>query len=804
MDELILDMRIAMRSLLQRPALTFAALTCLALGIGLNLGVTSLADRILFRPPPHVEDVDSLRQVRYSMDLPGIGPVAASTFAYPTFVDLDKASAVEGLAAVARIRLPISVGPVAETSEPGDASLVSSRFFSVLGVRPAMGRFFDAQQVEEVAPVAVLAHRFARERFGNPADALGKSLRVAGRELTIVGIAPRGFRGLEVEAVDLWLPATTLGWMRGSDWRTDRRSKSLQLFARVKDAIAARETLTGIYQRVSAGVSPFDQTAKIGLDPVERISGRAGGKVRTVLAWLAALSTLVLLIACINVAGLLVAEALRRRKDLALRMALGASRRKALRQMLVEIAILGAGGGGGALWLMRWTQERGLRLLAPEAVPLDLVFDVRSLSFAGTLLLASVLITVFAALVGFRRLELTSVLGEERTRFRGGLPRLLVGVQVALCVILLSGAGLFLRSLYEATSVDLGFEPDGLLVATLQSGTGDEGGDLLVRYLEGFERLPWVEHVAVGAAVPLDAVIGGTVEVPGAEAPVELPGGGPYVDAVSPGYFETLGVRFVRGRTFGAQEGSAPSAVVNETAARLLWPGDDPIGQCLFVPDTGRDVCRTVVGVVADTARQTIEDEDAIQVYLPQGPDDWPQPTALFARVPPSAVDQASRALRSELQANLPASWLAQVRPMNELLAPELRPWRLGANIFLLFGVVGLVLAVVGLSAAISRAVAAEKRTIGIRMALGAGRQRLVSEVVGRSMGVVAIGAALGLGVTLAGAGRAAHLLYRVSPYEPSVYVLVLVVVLGASTLGAFVPAHRAALADPMAALRGE
>jgi predicted permease len=802
MSGLIVDIRIAARSLLQRRAVSLAALTCLALGIGLNLGVTSLADRLLLRPPAHVEDVENLRQVRYTLDLPGIGPVTASTFAYPTVVDLARASQVEGLAGVVRLRLPADLDPLAERLEPVEASLVSASYFSVLRVRPASGRLFSAQEVDEVAPVTVLAHRFARERFGNPQDALGKTFRVAGRELTVVGIAPAGFRGVDVAAVDLWLPATDLGWVHEAGWRTDRRAKSLRLFARAEDPVASAETLTRVYQQVSAGVSPFDQKARILLDPVERIGGRAGGKVATVLAWLAGLSTMVLLIACINVAGLLVAHALRQRKDLALRMALGASRRRALRQMLVEIVILVGAGGAGALCLMRWTQERALALLAPEALPLDRVFDLRSLAWAGVLVAAAVVVTLSAALAGFRRLKLASVLGEERRGLRARISRLLVGAQVALSMILLSGAGLFVRSLFEATSVDLGFEPNGLLVATLESGTGDGGGDLLVQLAEGLDRLPGVQSVALGAAIPLDIVVGGAVDAPGRDVPADLAGGGPYVDAVSPGYFDTLGVRLVRGRTFDTQGGSPFSALVNETAARSVWPGEDPIGKCLVIPDTGRGACRTVVGVVADTTRQTLEEGDAIQVYLPQVRGDWPQPGALFARVEPSKAGQALQTLRAELQENLPPGWLAEVRPMNELLAPELRPWRLGANIFLLFGAVGLGLAILGLVTAISQAVAAERRTIGIRMALGAGRQRLVAEVVGRSFSVVAIGATLGLAVALAGAGRLAGLLYRVSPREPSVYGVVLVVVLSAAALAAYLPARQAATADPMVALR--
>lgn len=474
MPSLLTDLRVALRSLVRRPTFTLAAIACFALGIGVNLSVANLADRLLIRPPAHVQDAETLFQARYSMELPGIGSVTASTFSYPTFLDLSESRVVEGIAAARRTRLPAGKGGAGEEVEPIDAVLVSASFFPVLGVQPAGGRFFTDQEVDGEAAVAVLAYRFARERFAEPASALGQTIHVAGREYTVVGVAPEGFRGVEIEPVDLWLPVTTLGSAEGGDWRENRRSKSLQLLVRLQEergAPARAEVLTAIYRRTYAGTSPFDEKAELVLDSVRRVSGPGGERVTAIVGWLAGLSVLVLLIASTNVAGLLIAQALARRKDFALRVALGAGPGGALRQVLLEIVLLVALGGAAALWLLKWFQEAAFRLFAPEALPLDQVLDIRALGLAAGVMVVAVLLSIPAALVGFHRLALFSVLMDSNAVSRTRLRSLLVAGQVAFSVILLVGAGLFVRSLQRATSIDLGFEPEGLLVVTLDSGT---------------------------------------------------------------------------------------------------------------------------------------------------------------------------------------------------------------------------------------------------------------------------------------------------------------------------------------------
>jgi len=630
------DFRIALRALRARALLSLGAVTCFALGIGANLSVVDLADRLLLRPPPHVREVETLFQVRYSMLLPGIGPVTASTFSHPTFLDLSRTPQVKGMAATRRMRLPVSTSASDGQAEPADVDLVSASFFPLLGVTPAKGRFFEESEVEAEAPETVLAMRSAEKWFGDPEAALGRSIRILGREYVVVGLAPWGFRGVAGAPIDLWLPSTSLSAIQGKDWRNNRRAQSLRLLARVEDPVAAREVLTGVYRRVNEGVTPFVQDSEVSLDSIQSLGGRGGPQVSEVLGWLAAVSILVLLIACTNVAGLLIVHAVRRRKDLALYMALGANRGTAVCPVIAEIIILVGIGGAVSLGLLQWLQEQALRLLLPGAVPIDHVLDLRSLALAGLIALVAIVLSVLAALFGFRRLRLASVLAEDSAGIGLlRLPKLLVGVQVALSVILLVGAGLFVRSLHRVSMIDLGFDPEGLLVVTLDSGRESDQDEVLMGIASAVDRLPWIDRVAVGAAVPFDVIVdgGGGLKVPGAEIPVEMPGGGPYVDAVTPGYFDTMGIPVQRGRTFESDPENRVSLVVNETAARVLWPREAAIGKCMVIPSTGSDACRVVIGVVEDTARQTLDDGDAIQIYLSKVPSEWPPDLQAICRL---------------------------------------------------------------------------------------------------------------------------------------------------------------------------
>jgi len=802
------DLRIALRSLRRRKLLSFGVITCLALGIGVNLAVVDLADRLLLRAPPHVRDAEKLFQVRYSMELPGIGPVTASTFSQPTFLDLSRAPGVSGMATTKRMRLPASSSASEIDSGPADISLVSASFFPLLGVSAAKGRFFDDSEVEEKAPVAVLSMGWAETSFEHPKNALGQTIQIAGRVYTVVGLAPRGFRSVDAAPVDIWVPSTSLTTIQGANWRTNRRARSLHLLARVKDPVAAHETLTGVYRRVNEGVTPFIQGSTIELDSIQSLGGRGGAKVAKVLGWLAALSGLVLLIACTNVAGLLIVQALRQRKDLALRLALGAARSTAVLPIIAEIFILVCISGAVSILLLRWLQEGVLRVLLPSALSIERVLDFRSLAVAGSIVLVAILLSVLAALFGFRRVRLAAVLAEDS----GGtgavrLPRLLVGAQVALSVVLLVGAGLFVRSLHQVSMIHLGFDSERLLVATIESG-GDDGDDdeILLGVARAAARLPWIDRVAVGAAVPFDSIVegGGGLKVPGTEVPGQMPGGGPYVDAVTAGYFGTMGIAVRRGRTFASDSQGSASVVINETAARVLWPDETAIGKCIVIPDSGSESCRTVVGIVADTARQTLQDGKAIQIYFPKTAGEWPAARGLFARVSSSEEREAARELRSELQRKIPPGWLAEVRPMEQLVAPELRPWRLGADVFLVFGALGLILSCVGIATSVGQTVLSERRAIGIRMALGAERGRVVRLVVRASLVPVVTGAFVGLGVAFLGAGRLAPLLYEVSARDPLVFGVVALVVLFTTGLASYLAARSAAGVDPAVALRGD
>ena len=817
MDILISDIRHALRSLARTPVVTLAAIACLALGIGANASIFGVVDTLLFRAPPHVRDADAVARVYFTQSSPLFGTFTTRSTSLPAYLDLrDHAPGFKAVAAY--FEQEVSIGRGAEARE-ARSELVTHTYFTLLGVEPAYGRFFlDAEdQAESLDRVAVVSDAFARRLFGGGAAALGKELRIGLGIYTVVGVAPAGFVGPNLERVDIWLPLRRAAVeLMGPGMVNNRGGFWLHILARLdpdRSRAAAASEATLVYRRGAVTARPRDSTTTVSLGPIQLARGPTMSQSARVSTWLAAVAAIVLLVACANVANLLLARSLNRQRETAIRLAIGASRLRLLRQLLTESVLLALAGGGAALLVTMWTGPILRSYLLPDAVDLRSAVDVRVAVFAALVAVVASLIAGLAPALQASRPNLTDALKGAKTdarapsRLRAGL---LVG-QVALTFMLLAGAGLFVRSLRGAQAIDLGFEADRVLVATMDLAAVGvpraERNRLFLQMLERLQALPTVRSAAAAVGSPFRSSHAMSVSVPGRDSIPRVPSGGPYYQAVTLDYFATMGTPIVRGRGFTTADlAGPPVVVVNETFARLVWPGETAIGKCIRLGSNPE--CREIVGVVPEAKRFAVVEDPNLIVYLLFRPEDIASDfgatiSAILLRPTGRPADLVT-AVQREMQNTAPDLPFAGVMPLADLVAPSMRPWRLGATMFGLFGGLALVLAAVGLYGVLSYSVTRRRREIGLRVALGASVRHVVQLVVGQGLRLVAVGLAAGLLGSLA-AGRAIKsLLYGVSPADPLVLAAVVALLLIVAGVASWVPARRASKVDPMVALRAE
>ena len=815
MGALLADLRYAFRSLTRSPSFTAAAVATLALGIGANAAVFGVLDRLLFRAPSHVRDSGRVMRVYFTQTHPRFGASTGPVTSWSTYANLR--DGVHSAEFAAFYEGDVSAGR-GQDAQKARASLVSHTYFGLLGVAPALGRFFVAAEDHVSAePVAVLGHGYWRRRFGADSTVLGRTIWLGTDPFTVIGVAPRGFTGVGLRDIDLWLPierANSLVFGRdvvgnaisaaGSFW--------LRIIARVPEGespAAVEQAMAPVYRRSIAGRPFADPNATVDLGPLQEARGPQPDQTADVSKWLAAVALIVLLIACANAANLMLASAVRRRPEVAVRLALGGGRRRVLRLLFLEHLGLAVVAGGVALLVTAWTGPLLRALLLPSLPSSGTVVDVRvfGLTVAVTLA-AGVLAGLVPAWQGSRVDLISTLKSESRGAERRSLARnALLLTQVALTVTLLAGAGLFVRSLQEVRGLDLGLDPARVLVATMdleEAGrTRQEINDLFLRMRDRLGRLPNVEHVAASVGHPFGSTSGMSVQVPGRDSMPRLNTGGPYYSMVTPGYFETVGTDILRGRGFTASDraGSARVVVVSATLAKLGWPDEDPLGRCVLL---GSDTeCYEVVGVAEDARRFRAVEEPFMHVYVPMG--QWGERaiTALFIRAsrdPESLITPVRREMQG-LEPDLP---FADVQLLQDRVDPTIRPWRLAATLFSAFGALALAVAAFGLYGVLGYLVAQRTREIGVRMALGADATSVVRLVIGQGLRMTMLGAVLGLaGGFLAGRALSA-LLYDVSPADPATYLAVTGVLVIVAVVASYFPARRAVSVDPMAALRYE
>ena len=813
------DLRHALRSLVRERGFAAVVVLTLALGVGANAAMFGVLDRLLLSGPAHVRDADALRRLYVATDRTDGPQRSLSSFGYVTVAALERsATTLAGVAAYTPVRdetLGRGLG-----AERVRARYATASLFPLLGTRPALGRFFteDDQRPPAGERVVVLDHGTWQRRFGGDSAVLGRTLRLGEQAFTIVGVAPPGFTGPELEPVELWLPVSAS--TSTPDWPTTRAMTWLRVVARLAPGATPEQAAaeaTRLY-RAEPTERPRPTTVRIEAHPLwYDLHGTEAPEV-AVSRWLVGVSVALLLVACANVANLLLARGIRRRREIAVRLALGVGRRRLVRLLLAEGALLALAGGVAGLAVAWWGVQL-LRVTLLEGIAWDgAPVDGRVLLCTAAATVATALLVGLLPALRASDPRLTVALtngtpqsGARRSPLRASL----TVVQGALSAVLLVGAGLFVHSLWNVRRLDVGLEPSRVLEVQLDwpepQGLGEAAEDaeylrrrrLRDEAVERLQALPGVAHAAAGVGVPLNSAYWAYPKVPGHDSLPTMPGGGPYVVSVTDDYFATIGTRIVRGRALDARDakGAERAVVVNETMARTLWPRGDALGQCFQVNEQQRG-CARVVGVAQDAPRFELRDEPAFQLYVSARQ----QPMGVGVVLVRPAGDPAAMipAVRRLLQELDPTLTFADVRVLQERLDPQLRPWRLGATVFALFGALALVVAGVGLYSVMAYATASRTRELGVRLALGARPGDVRRLVLRQGLLLGAGGVAAGVLLALAAGRWVTPLLFDTSPREPVVYAAVLGALLAVTLAASVGPAWRASRTPPSAALRSE
>jgi len=828
------DVRYGFRVLRASPGFAAVAVLSLALGIGANTSIFSVVNAALLRPLP-VTQPDRLVFV-----FNGSRTDPYSTSSYPDYVDYrDKNEVFSDFLTYSSITMSARAD---DQTDLISGSLVSGNFFDALGVRAALGRTFLPEEdvTPNTHPVAVISHGMWERRFGGDPKIIGEQLTLNGHAFTIVGVAPRGFNGPEVlENNDIYVPTMMQALVRpprggfSGDMNPDllgrRGARWMRMIGRLKPGVAieqAQAAMTTIADGLAQAYPEDNRDVIATLFPVNKVDPQAYTQLLSVAALLLAVVAIVLLIACANVANLLLARASARRKEIAIRLAMGASRSRLVRQLLTESLLLSLAGGVVGLLFALWTIDLLKSATPPDGIfsfTLDYKLDGRVLAFTFLLSLATGVIFGLAPALQASRPDLVPALKDEASAAAQGrrlsLRSALVVAQVALSLVLLIGAGLFLRSLNNAQSIDPGFNAGKILDAQLNINllryTRTQGREFYRQVIERIEALPGVESASLARVVPMSGS-GRTSSllIQGQQGPDRVSrreGTVSDVDnqysvntnVIGLKYFSTMGIPLLQGRDFTPQdtEGAQLAAIVNEAFTRRYFDGEEALGKRLsFRGAQGPWV--EIVGVARDIKYRTLGEVPRPTVYVPLS-QNHETGMALHVRTIGDPVSVAG-AVRHEVQAldqNLPVT---NLQSMSAVLGSSLFAARMGAVLLAIFGLLALLLAAVGLYGVMSYTVARRTREIGIRMALGAQTGNVLRLVLKEGMVLVAGGVAAGLIVAAAVTRLLASFLYGVSPLDTATFAAIPLVLALAALLATYLPARRAAKVDPMIALRYE
>jgi predicted permease len=797
----------AIRGIIRERVLSLVVISTLAIGIGANAAVFGLVDRLLLTGPEHVRDADRVTRL-YVTDGNNFGSDTSPLVPYPMYEAVrDRVPSFDEVAVFSARGTRVLGG--GGDGEDVQVAAASWNLFPLLGVQARLGRFFaeDEDRPPQGENVAVLGHSLWRRRYGADPATIGSTVRLGSIEYTIIGVAPPQFTGPQFEAVDAWVPLSASG-AQARQW-TAWSSSWLQVIGRLGPGATlegAGAEADAAFRDIYDGSPSTVKGGRVSVAPIRYDSDGREPLEAGVSRWLLAVSLTLLLIACANVASLHLARSVRSERELAVRLALGSGRGRLIRSSVIRSLILASMGGAVALLVASWTSRLLRRLLAPTVAWEGAPVDTRVFVFAFlTTVATALLIGLIPAIQGSRRDLVTSLhagssaRGVRHARVLGGL----TVAQTTAATVLLIGAGLFARSLGNVLALPLGIDADNVWIATPVGGGAAAANAFYASVLDRIEGHPAVESAAVSIGTPFWSTFGVSVEVPGFDSLPDTPGGGPYVSAVSRGYFATVGTRLLRGRLFTPNEGAGtePVVLVNETMASVLWPGEDPLQKCVIL-DWLQPPCARVVGVVEDSKRSSVHDDPALQWYLPLGQEEGISGSTLLIRA--SSDDDALPEIRAVLQEVAGSSSFLRMTPLAEQLDPEIRPWRAGATLFSMFGALALAVAAFGLYGVVAYNVAQRTREIGLRMALGARAAQVGSMVLRQALSLVLVGLFLGLLLVMVLGRLIEPALFAASPRDPEVMVAVALVLLLVAGSAALVPSLRAAATDPLMALRAE
>ena len=836
------DLFYAWRVMRQSPGVTVIATLSLALGIGANTAIFSVINGLLFRPPAvsHPETLVSISDPESDGIAVGMENGARSLFSNHEYEGLrDRNDVLAGTLAFSSdvVRAPVAVS-AADEGEPASITLASGTFFPTLGVEPAAGRLFGSEvDAERLAnPVAVLSDAFWRLRLQADPNAVGRAIRIRQTTFTVIGRVSAAFTGLVVgDAPDLYVPLTMQqAVVPGSDWLTQppgvaRRTMFLHVVGRLKPGVSLGRadaslnvtfkqnlneeaaTIADLGRRkqlLDAHVSVRD--ARYGLSPLR-------GEYKDSLLVLMGLVGLLLLLACANVANLLLARATGRRRELALRVALGAGRARLIRQLLTESLVLAVVGAAVGLWLSRLGVSGLLRLVSGDSgpLPLDVHLDAVVLAFTAAITILTGLLFGLAPALRATRLDLNVVLrgaaanvaGSGRGGGRWPIVKTLAAAQVAVSMLLLVTAGLFVRTLQNLAAVPLGYEADHLLMFEIDPAPiGYTSGTVAPLYndlLARFATVPGVRHATLSAnGLFYGSDSGDAVSFPDDRMPDGLDLSGQF-DTVGPGYFSTIGIPVVAGRDVEPQDANGPqSCWLGETMRSRFFQKRDPIGHRMVVHYSSGDGECVIRGVVGDARTNRLRGELPARFYEAYfGAFTKPTSAVFEVRVAgsPLAVTAAVRQILHRTNGALPAPTFHTV---SDLVDEGLMSDRLTARLSTFFSVLALLMAAIGLYGVLSYSVTRRVSEIGVRMALGAGRARILRLIVGEAVVIAAAGAAVGLVGSLAATRLLHALLFNLSPRDPVTFASGVTVLLAVAVASAAAPAWRASRTAPIVALR--
>lgn len=824
LERIVRDSIYALRQMRRSPGFAAAAILSLALGIGANAAIFSILNALLFKSLP-VTAPEELFELREQSRAP-----VSQRFSYPMFKRLRGAgSRAKGIAAMSRVMHAQGTLEGGARAEALPVQLVSGEFFSVLGLSPALGRLLAPNDnlTAGAHAVAVISHGFWRRGFAGSPDVIGRTIRINGAAFRIVGVAPEPFRGVWIEnPADIWIPLTMQANVHYAQnysdqdpadpekpWIPQEHIQWLDVIVRVDRAStgAVQSALNGAY--VPSLDTPTDTThnfvaRSVFLQSFARGSSDLRGRFASPLIAMMALVALVLLIACANTANLLMARAQARRREIAVRLSIGASRLRLIQQLLTESFLLVAIAAGLGLLLAQWINEQLVRMAlgASGPPPLRTGVDARVLAFTIAISITTGLLFGLVPALHATKLDLGLAVKPSRPgRFQFGGAKILVAAQVALSLIVVFGAALFARSLRKLAKVELGFDREHVLSVHIDPrSAGYAAGQLPGLYRELVERteaIPGVRSAVVsfcGLAIECRSNADGILISGYRAAPLEQVL--IQYSYVGPGYFSTVGMRLIQGRGFRASDSGQRVAVINEAMARRYFANRSPLGQH-FGDHLALDYAE-IIGVVADARVNRVREAAVPMAYYPlNGNVVYAESLEVRAAGDPGSIATGVRKAVGEVAPNLP---IERITPLALQVERNLSPERMGSVVTAAFGILALGLACFGLYGVMSYAVTRRTSEIGVRMALGARPRNVLWAVLKEALALIVMGLAAGVLVVILASRSVAALLYGVQPHDPAALAITVVILTGVATFAAAWPAWRASRISPLAALRYE